>query len=157
MKFRGQSLFTVFFMMLSLFAALVALTWDFKTALVPVFFGGAVFILSSLQLVKELRGSKTESTQIMDAGFRKGMTTRELVLGSVQYFGWLIGVYLGILVVGMYLSILFFIFLYLQTSHKVSVPKSLLLAVVTVAVVYVLINQIAQIVLPEPYLYRLLF
>jgi len=157
MKFKGQSVVTIIFMIISSFAAVVALEWDFKTALAPFSCAVVAFILSSALLVKELKGTKTGNAQIMDVGFRKDVPARQVMLGSVQYFGWLVAVYIGILVIGMYPSFLLFVFLYLQMSRKVGVVVSVVLAGATAAVAYIVVSQIAQVALPEPYLYRLLF
>ena len=156
MKIKGQSYFTLFFVATSLFAIIVALTWDFKTAVVPFLCGGIVFVLSLIQFVKEVRGIKTDK-QIMDSGFKKETTARQSILGAIQYFGWLLGLYLTILVIGLYPSLALFVFLYLQLSRKVSVAKSIAMAAVTVGVVYLIIDQLAQESLPDPFIYRLFF
>lgn len=157
MKIRGQSFFTIFFVAISLFATVYSLNWDYKTALVPFLCGGTVCILSFIQLVKELKGSKTGKTQIMDSGFKKETTARQSILGAIQYFGWLLGLYLSILIIGLYPSLALFVFLYLQSSRKVNVVKSITMAVVTVGVVYIIINQLAQETLSDPWVYKLLF
>ena len=156
MKIKGQSFFTLFFFAISLFAIIIALTWDYKTALVPILCGSIVGTLSLIQFIREVKGSITRK-QIMDSGFRKETTARESILGAIQYFGWLLGLYLSILVIGLYPSLALFVFLYLQSSRKVSVAKSVAMAGVTVGVVYMIISQLAQEVLPDPWIYRLLF
>ncbi|MFB3886307.1 MAG: hypothetical protein ACE144_13870 [Thermodesulfobacteriota bacterium] len=155
MKIKGQSFFTLFFVVISAFAIIVALTWDYKTALVPILCGLIVGTLSFIQFIKEIRGT-TGKAQIMDSGFKKETTTRQSILGAVQYFGWLLGLYLSILVIGLYPSLALFVFLYLQSSRKVGVVKSIVVAGVIVGVVYVIISQLAQEVLPDPWIYRLL-
>ncbi len=157
MKIKGQSFFTLFFFAISVFAIIVALTWDLKTALVPILCGSIVGTLSFIQLIKELKGSITGKAQIMDSGFKKETTARETIMGAIQYFGWLLGLYLSILVIGLYPSLVLFVFLYLQSSRKVSVVKSIAIAAVTVGVVYIIINQLAQEALPDPWIYKLLF
>ena len=157
MKIKGQSFFTLFFFAISLSAIIIALTWDYKTALVPILCGGIVGTLSFIQFIKEVKGSITGKTQIMDSGFKKETTAKQSILGAIQYFGWLLGLYLSILVIGLYPSLALFVFLYLQSSGKVSVVKSIAMAAVTVGVVYMIISQLAQEVLPDPLVYRLLF
>ncbi len=157
MKIKGQSFFTLFFVAISLFATVYSLNWDYKTALVPILCAGVVCILSLIQLVRELKGSITRKAQIMDSGFKKETTARQSILGAIQYFGWLLGLYLSILVIGLYPSLALFVFLYLQSSRKVSVVKSIAMAAVTVGVVYIIIDQLAQEALPDPWIYKLLF
>lgn len=157
MRIKGKSILPAFFMIICLFAVVVALNWDWQTGLLPIICGGGGFLLSFFQLVNELKETKKEDTRIMDTGYKKDMADREILLGGLQYLGWLMGVYLGTLVIGLYPSLLLFIILYLQASRKVSVFKTLLWAAVTVGVVYIIINQVAQEMLPDPWIYELLF
>jgi len=157
MRLKGKSLLTAFFMIVCLFAVMVSLKWDWATGLLPILCGGAGFLLSAVQLVTELKETKKEDTRIMDTGYKKEMTDREIILGGLKYLGWLMGVYLGILIIGLYPSLILFIILYLQASRKVSVVVTLVWTAATVGVVYFIMTQIAQGMLPDPLLYRLLF
>jgi len=119
--------------------------------LVPGLCGGAIFIRCFLELIKELKGDETKSSQIMDSGFDKNKSTeRENILGAIKYFGILGALYISIYIIGLYSSIGFFVFLYLLASREVSVPKCLLFAAVIVGVVYMIINEVAQETLPDP-------
>jgi len=159
MKIKRESYFTISLIVISFAASTYALTkWDFKTALVPGLCGGAIFILCFLQLIKELKGGETKSSQIMDSGFDKNKSTeRENIVGAIKYFGILGGLYISIYIIGLYSSIGFFVFLYLLASREVSVPKCLVFAAVIVGVVYMIINEVAQETLPDPVLYNWLF
>src|SRR5918999_5512931 len=157
MKINRESHFTLALMAVSFAAAVYALMkWDFKTALVPVLCGAAIFILCFFQLMKELKG-ETKSTQIMDSGFDKDKSTeRENLLSAIKYFGILGALYISIYIIGIYPSIGLFVLLYLLASREVSTAKSILVAAVIVGVVYIIINEVAQEALPDPLLYRLL-
>jgi hypothetical protein len=157
MKIKRESQFTLALMAVSFAAAVYALTkWDFKTALVPVLCGAAIFILCFFQLMKELKGGETKSTQIMDSGFDKDKSTeRENLLSAVKYFGILGALYISIYIIGIYPSIGLFVLLYLLASREVSAAKSIIVAAVVVGVVYIIINEVAQEALPDPLLYRL--
>jgi len=158
-KISSQSYVTISMLVISFAAGAYALwKWDFKTALVPVLCGGGIFILCFFQLLKELRGTETKSSQIMDSGFDKEKSTeRENLVGAIRYFGILVGIYISIYVIGLYPSIGLFVLLYLLASREVSMVKSIVVAAAIVGVVYIIINQVAQEELPEPLLYRLLF
>jgi hypothetical protein len=157
MKINRESQFTLALMAVSFAAAVYALMkWDFKTALVPVLCGAAIFILCFFQLMKELKG-ETKSTQIMDSGFDKDKSTeRENLLSAIKYFGILGALYISIYIIGIYPSIGLFVLLYLLASREVSAAKSIIVAAVVVGVVYIIINEVAQEALPDPLLYRLL-
>jgi hypothetical protein len=159
MKINRESYFTILMMAISFAAGLYALVkWDFKTALVPVLCGTAIFILCFFQFIKELKGSDTKGSQIMDTGFDKDKSTeRENMVGAIRYFGILGGIYISIYIIGLYASIGLFVFLYLLASREVSGAKSIVFAFVVVGVVYIIINEVAQEALPDPLLYRLLF
>ncbi len=159
MTIKSQSCFTISMILISFAAAAYALVqWDFKTALVPVLCGGLISILCFFQFLRELKGGKTKSSQIMDSGFDKDKSTeRENMLGAIRYFGILGGLYISIYIIGLYPSIGLFVLLYLLASRQVSAAKSIVVAAVIVGVVYIIINQIAQEELPDPLLYRLLF
>jgi hypothetical protein len=158
MKIKRESHFTVAMMLVSLAAALYALmNWDFKTALVPVLCGGVIFVLCLFQLIKELKGGETKTSQIMDSGFDKDKSTeRENLVGAIKYFGILGGLYISIYIIGIYPSIGVFVIVYLLASGEVSAAKSIVFAAVIVGVVYFIINEVAQEALPDPLLYRLL-
>jgi hypothetical protein len=158
-KIKNESYLTISMMLISFAAGAYALVeWDFKTALVPVLCGGGIVILCFFQLLKELKGGETKSSQIMDSGFDKDKSTeRENMLGAIRYFGILVGLYISIYIIGLYPSIGIFVFLYLLASREVSAAKSIAVAAVIVGIVYVIINQLAQVELPDPLLYRLLF
>lgn len=159
MKINSESYFTLSMIAISFSAGVYALLkWDFKTALVPVFCGGAIFILCCFQFIKELRGGVSQSSQIMDFGFDKDKSTeRENLLGAIKYFGILVGLYISIYIIGIYAGVGLFVFLYLLASRQVSATKSIVFAAVVVGVVYFIINEIAQEALPDPLLYKLLF
>jgi hypothetical protein len=159
MKINNESYFTIFMMMLSLAAAVYAIAnWDFKSALVPAICGSATFVLCFFQLLRELKGKKTSSAQIMDTGFDTDKSTeRENMLGAIKYFGILVAIYISIYIIGIYPSIALFAVLYLLASGEVSLVKSAAFAAAVVGVVYLIINEIAQEALPDPLLYRLLF
>lgn len=158
MKIKRESHFTIALMAVSFAAGVYAfMKWDFKTALVPVLCGGAIFILCLFQLIKELKGGETKSSQIMDSGFDKDKSTeRENLVGAIKYFGILGGLYISIYIIGIYPSIGLFVLLYLLASREVSAAKSIVVAAVIVGVVYIIINEVAQEALPDPLLYRLL-
>lgn len=156
MKIKRESHFTVAMMFVSFAAGLYAfMNWDFKTALVPVLCGGAIFILCFFQFIKELKGGETRTSQIMDSGFDKDKSTeRENILGAIKYFGVLGGLYISIYIIGIYPSIGLFVVIYLLASREVSAAKSIVVAAVIVGIVYIIINEVAQEALPDPLLYR---
>jgi hypothetical protein len=159
MKINSESYFTISMIVVAFAAGVYAfMKWDFKTALVPVLCAGAIFFLCLLQFIKELKGGETKSAQIMDSGFDKEKSTeRENLAGAIKYFGILVGLFISIYVIGLYLSIGLFVILYLLASREVSAAKSIVFAAVIVGVVYIIINEVAQEALPDPLLYRLLF
>jgi hypothetical protein len=159
MKINSDSYFTIAMLSVSFAAGAYALMkWDFKTALVPVVCGGAIFVLCFFQLIKELKGGETKSSQIMDSGFDKDKSTeRENMVGAIKYFGILGGLFISIYIIGLYPSIGLFVVLYLLASREVSAAKSIAFAAVIVGVVYIIINEVAQEALPDPLLYKLLF
>ena len=146
MRIKSESYFTIALMAIALSAGVYALlSWDFKTALIPVLCGGAISVLCFFQLLKELKGSVTETARIMDFGFDKDQSTeRENLLGAIKYFA-----ILGCLYVSIYI--------YLLASNQVSATKSILFAAIVVGVVYFIINEVAQEALPDPLLYKILF
>jgi hypothetical protein len=159
MKINSESYFTISMLSVSFAAGVYALMkWDFKTALVPVVCGGAIFILCFFQLIKELKGGETKSSEIMDSGFDKDKSTeRENMVGAIKYFGILGALFISIYIIGLYPSIGLFVILYLLASREVNAAKSMAFAAVIVGVVYIIINEVAQEALPDPLLYRWLF
>ena len=158
MKIKSESYFTISLMAISLAAGVYAfMKWDFKTALVPVVCGGAIFILCLFQLIKELKGGETKSVQIMDSGFDKDKSTeRENMVGAIKYFSILGALFISIYIIGLYPSIGLFVVLYLLASREVSAAKSIVFAAVIVGVVYIIINEVAQEALLDLLIYRLL-
>jgi hypothetical protein len=158
MKIKSESYFTIALMAIAFAAGVYALLkWDFKTALVPVLCGAVISVLCFFQLLREFKGSVTDTGRIMDFGFDKETSTeRENVLGAIKYFCILGGLYVSIYIIGIYFSVGLFVLIYLLASNEVSAPKAIVFAAVVVGVVYFIINEIAQEALPDPLLYKFL-
>lgn len=163
MKFKLRSVVTIVFMAASIFTVVESLNWNWRTGLVPGGCGAVAFVLSSLQLLDELKETKGKSKKngikdrIMDTGYRVGTTSRELGMGAMRYFAWLAGIYIGIGVIGLIPSYLLFIFLYLKMSRKVKLHMCIFMSLVTCAAMYIIIVYVAHEFLPESLVERLLF
>jgi Tripartite tricarboxylate transporter TctB family len=124
MKMKAQSFLLVFFLLLSVTAGGLSLTFGhYEAMLAPLLLSIAISVLCLIELVRELRpqNQKLKSTEEDDdilpqviSAAGKGAQRRLFFVA----LGWLGGFVLGIYVFGFFLSTAFFSFSYLRSRRN---------------------------------------
>ena len=119
-KFSGRAAICLFIMAVSLIAVLNAVHWPFQTALFPLVIGTFIFFLSlaTLILIVTGRGESPGKQAPIDRQLSEevdGPTARRATLGA---FGWVLGFFALIMLVGFPIAIGLFVFCYAKYQGK---------------------------------------
>ena len=145
MRNKPDAFLSLFFLILSLCFGIASLTYEgIRMVFLPAILSGTIFILSAIQLVRDLsskKNSKAPVTSQPDAPDEETIGTQmEMDLGGNlkgELFGfvWLLGLVLFVLFFGFHISIPVFMLIYLRV-HNASWISTISLAVIMEAFVY---------------------
>ena len=120
MKFSSKNLMNLSLMAIAVWVLISAARWPFKTAFFPVmigvflFFGGAADLLLSL-FEKEKAGKNQTAVDFqLSEDVDPALATRRTLLA----FGWVLGFFVLILLVGFTLSVPLLVFLFLKVQAR---------------------------------------
>ena len=110
----------------------------YESKLLPLIVGGITFVLSAVELWRELRAKDKieELKQEKEAEIEGGSSH-----ATIAAISWVVGTALGIYVLGFLVALALFIFAYLQ-QQKRRWQASILTAVITTSLVYVIFERI---------------
>jgi hypothetical protein len=154
MKLKKSSYVLIGIMVIALFFGILSLTYaSLKTKLFPAIVCGVAFVLSAVELRKELVSKKDEKEAAEEETdieiTAKGETTK-----YIRAFGWMVGLLVGIFLVGFLISIPVFMFFFMMTHHR-GWLKSAGLAAFFIVVVYVMFIVVLQVDLYHGVLFEL--
>ena len=135
MRFDPKILFSVFVTVAFCFIVYTSREWPIWTRIFPWYVGIPMLFLSLVQLALEIY----RSTQPVDPRRRSGqkgdlqvdlnIAARIVIQRAAKFFGWIIGLMVGIWLLGFFLSIPLFVLLYLKLEAKEGWVLSLCLTV----------------------------
>ncbi len=133
-KFSGQHAMTLCLALISIGVIVSALRWPFKTALFPVIIGGCALILALAELsmsVYETTGGRTKKKkqEAMDFKFSEDIDPAVAKRRTWTAFGWIIGFFFLIVLLGFVIGIPLYVFLYLRFHGRESWLVSILMTV----------------------------
>lgn len=134
MRFEPRMLFTLFATAVFCFIVVTSRAWPLGSRLFPWYVGIPMFVLCLVQLAMEIYRSKqpvdphrgTSNTGDLQVDWNMG--TRLVLLRAANFFGWLVGLILGIWLLGFFIAVPLFTFLYLKLEAKEGWRLSLTLA-----------------------------
>ncbi len=156
MKFRLQSLMTVFLAIMFGTAVFVAKDWRGDARFFPWLIAIPGFILALVQMVLELRTARRtiqSSVDVMDIAVDQSVPERTAYKRAARVLGWIIGLYLTIWLVGAQIAALVFFILFLRLEGKAGWLKTILLGVGSFAFLLIL-DKSLEIFWPEPLIGR---
>lgn len=122
MGFHPRMLFTLGVILVAACAVYTARDWPSGTGLFPRFVGIPVLALAIAQLALEAyqsqRGAKKKGVDTGDLQVDWSMSHGLVARRAAAYFGWLIALFLGIWVLGFFVAIPVFCFVYLKLQAK---------------------------------------
>ena len=122
MSFRPGMLFTLGVMVVAAYAVYASRDWSLGTGLFPWFVGIPVLVLAVIQMIldtyQSFQPAKAEQTDTGDLQVDMSMGMGVVTRRASGYFGWLLGLFFGIIIFGFFISIPLFTLLYLRFQAK---------------------------------------
>lgn len=132
-SFGATQYFTLFIILIMGAAIFVARDFPFLAAIYPIFAATIVICACIASLVRHAMGKSTEGGAI-DIESDTSMERSEKIKKSAKGFGWVIGLYLLIALLGFKLGALTFIVSFVKIEAKRSWPATLALALLALAI-----------------------
>jgi len=138
-------------------AVIYALRWPFRTNIIILLLGGAAVILLTVQLYKEVfsKESSKEKSSGMDVVVDESQKGKEATKRILVFWGWLVGLFLGIWLIGFPVAVPLFAFLYPQLNGS-RWYWSLFIALLCLFFTYGLFEMVIHAPWPEPFILRLI-
>lgn len=156
MRFHPRMLFTLSVIIVAAYAVYTAREWPLGTRLFPWVVGIPVLVLSLVQVALEIyqarRPGKQAKRDTGDLQVDWSMSTGVVARRAADYFGWLLGLFLGIWIFGFFLTIPIYAFLYMKLQAKEGWMASLALTLGVFIFFIGLFDQILHIPWPIPLL-----
>ena len=156
MRFEPKLLFTLFATAVFCFVVVTAREWPLGSRLFPWWVGIPMLLLSLVQLGLELYRStqpvdpQRDSVETGDLQVDWNIGTRLVVQRAAKFFGWLIGLLLGIWLLGFFVTVPLFVLLYLKLEAKEGWLLSLALTVGALIFLIGLFEQVLKTHWPLP-------
>lgn len=131
MKVNGRVLMSLCVAVVGMIVIIMALRWPFKTALFPVIIAIPVALMAVAELVMDLRGMKKAEKGGVDFKLSEDIDPKVAMRRTLITFGWIVGFFLLILLLGFPIAVLLFLFLNLKLQAKEGWRLTLLLTAVT--------------------------
>ncbi len=157
MNFQRQSYFTLGLLAIMLATVIYALRWPLRTNILILLIGGTAVILLTIQLCKEVfsKESSKEKSSGMDVVVDESQKGKEAIKRILVFWGWLVGLFFGIWLIGFPAAVTLFAFLYplLNGSRWY---WSLFIAMLCLIITYGLFEMVMHAPWPEPFLLKLI-
>ena len=157
MNFPRHSYFTLSLLIIMLSAVIYALRWPYRTSILILILGGIAVILFAVQLCKEvfLEESREKISSGMDVVVSESQKGKEATKRILVFWGWLVGLSLGIWLIGFLAAMTLFAFLY-PLLNGGRWYWSLFIAFLCFAITYGLFEKVIHAPWPDPFLLQLI-
>ena len=122
MSFQPRMIFTLGVMVVAAYAVYASRDWSLGTGLFPWFVGIPVLVLAVIQMIldsyQSFRRSEAGPIETGDLQVDMSMGMGEVARKALGFFGWLLGLFFGIIILGFFISIPLFTLLYLKYQAK---------------------------------------
>jgi TctA family transporter len=164
-RFRWSQLFTLFFLLMVAYMVGIASTWNFDARIVPTIVGGFGVFVVGLSLFNEVfrsdRAKKVEGLaeaaeseveqkihMDLDSG-TSHLSYKEVIGRAALFFGYLVGFMAVMSVIGLIPTAGLFIIFFMRYEGKERWPLVLTYAACTVALIYVMFDQVMAVPWPQ--------
>ena len=158
MRLAPRSIFTLFVIGVLVAAVVIASSWTLRASIVILVLGSVGVMLATAQLLIDVFGAEAAGPKrapVYELPTEEDPTPRATFWGSVEIWGWLIGIVLAIPLVGLPIALTAFVFLYV-VAYGGSWRVGLLLAALVAGFIFGIYEQIMHVYWPESYLGALL-
>lgn len=157
MRLKLQVLLSLFVAALAGVALTAAAAWPIKTAFYPRVIGVPLLVLAAAEFILILRGAEDRAgSQAMDIELSDAPDPGLALRRTAGIFAWILGFFLGIVLLGFPLAIPLFVLAYLRGQGKESWPLSVALAGVAWLAFNALFVRLLHLPFPEGVLLRLM-
>lgn len=149
MRIRASWLLSLCIMALAAWAVLTATAWPWKAALFPLVIGIPIFCLAGAELLLGLFRPDTEGRGRAVDFQLSGHLPAELALKrTLAIFGWILGFFFAILLVGFPVAVPLFVFCYLKAQGREGWVRSAILTLLAWAFFYGLFIHLLHLPFP---------
>jgi len=151
-KVRPQTIFSFLVLVFFVLVLWGAKDWPVKAQLYPWVVGVPMVLLAAFNLFMDLKGGNQKSaleTTPADFQFTKGIDPVLARWRTVNIFAWILGFVLGIWLVGFFVTVPLFFFLYLKVQSREGWTLSLVLTGAAWFMSWGLFDQLLHLPLPE--------
>jgi len=162
-KFNLTHIFPV--LMLCIFGVMMAeaVTWNFSARIIPMIVGTGAIFFCSVSLLNEVfkdeihkkreeeraaRGEAAEKMHMDIASTIDDMTPKEIAIRGAIFFGWMIGFLASMALIGLIPTVPLFIIAFMRVEGQEPWRITLLMAICTTALVYIVFDQLLTIPWP---------
>ncbi len=124
-KCNSQHIVNLFLVLLSTSVIITAWQWPFKAALFPLVTGACVFLFSFAEFLLSFYETVGKKREAMDFAFSEGIDPVIAKRRTCIAFGWIIGFFFLILLLGFTTGIVLYVFLYIKVQRKEKWPIAL--------------------------------
>ena len=158
MRFRPADFFTLFIGLAILAAMIAAWDWPLRASIIVLVLGSAGLVMVAAQLMLDLSRNRKPARDAKLAfeipSFEEG-EPGAFQRGTAEIWGWLMGLLLAVLVVGLPVALVLFVFLYMKT-YGAGWFLSLGMAAAIAAFEYGVYDRIMHVYWPEALIWQLL-
>ena len=147
MRRNAQALFAFVIALVGIWAVLATRDWSIQTAMYPRVIGVPLVILAAIEMVLSLRGAPEGERQSVDTTLTESLPPDVTTRRTLIAFAWLIGFFLGIVLLGFPLAIPLFMLAYLRGQGR----EPWILSIVLAAVAWLFFELIFDRVLHLPF------
>lgn len=148
MRFRPRSFFTLLIIVVLGFGIRDALSWPLRASILVLTIGSLCWVLAVIQLFVELRPHHEAVSSGMDIELTEDQELAKSPLQALDIWLWLIGCIVGIWLLGLFITIPLWTFLY-AFRHGSRWWLSLILAVICLGFLWGLFDYILQVPFPD--------
>ena len=153
-KFDFASLFTLLFFVMFALGVFTARDWQIQARLFPWVVGIPVLVLCAVQLFKDLfirqeASDEAEALGFMDLPVDRSVPVTVVIKRALNIFGWILGLFAAIWLIGFVISVPLFVFLYLTVQAREKLWIATVYAIGMIAFIIGVFHVILSVPWPE--------
>lgn len=151
MRFRPRSIFTLLIIVVLGFGIVEAFSWSLRASILVLTIGSLCWLLAVIQLFMELRPKHEALSSGMDIELTEDQELVKAPLQALDIWLWLIGCLISILLLGLYITIPLWCFLY-SFRHGSRWGVALILAATSLGLLWGFFDHVVGMTFPDPVL-----
>ena len=137
-------------MIMSAYGVIAATAWPWKAALFPLAIGIPLFCLAAAEALWVLLGKKETKTEAKDFQLSTGEGS---LRRTAIAFGWMLGFFAAIVLLGFHIAVPLFLVLYLKLQGREGWPVTIVLTLAVWGVFYGLFEMLLHLPFPAGWLF----